>query len=77
MRSGQSWTLLKNWGGFLIILECQIIEFQTDRAFFHHMGMSKMKKGERIPFIEVHEGQLHKKLNNFFAVAKNAMDRKK
>ena len=65
---------LKIRGGFLIILECQIIEFQTDRAFFHHMGMSKMKKGERIPFIEVHEGQLPKKLNNFFAVVKIAFN---
>jgi hypothetical protein len=41
------------------------------------MGMSKMKKGERIPFIDVHEGELHKKLNNFYSVAKHAMDRKK
>ena len=29
---------------------------------------------ERIPFIDVHEGQLHKKLNNFFSVAKHPMD---
>ncbi|CAG5081729.1 Oidioi.mRNA.OKI2018_I69.PAR.g9948.t1.cds [Oikopleura dioica] len=50
---------------------------ETDRSFFHHMGMSRMKTGERIPFIDVHEGQLHQKLNSFFSVAKHAMDRKR
>ena len=37
------------------------------------MGMARQQ--ERIPFIDVHEKTLLRKLNSFFAVAQHAMDR--
>ena len=39
----------------------------VDRSFFHHMGMNKLPDGEKIPFIEVQEGKLLSKINNFFS----------
>lgn len=46
----------------------------TGQSFFFHMGMNKQT--ERIPYVDVHEKKLLIKLNSFFSVAKNAMDRR-
>merc|ERR1711892_937213 len=44
------------------------------QTFFFHLGMNKQT--ERIPYVDVHEKKLLLKLNSFFSVAKNAMDRR-
>ncbi|CAG5110012.1 Oidioi.mRNA.OKI2018_I69.chr2.g4465.t1.cds [Oikopleura dioica] len=50
---------------------------ETARSFFHHMGMNKLEKGEKLAYIDIHEGELLNKLSDFFSVAKEAMARKK
>ncbi|CAG5110015.1 Oidioi.mRNA.OKI2018_I69.chr2.g4468.t1.cds [Oikopleura dioica] len=40
---------------------------EIDRSFFRHMGMNKLDDGQKIPYIDVQEGQLLNKLNKFFS----------
>lgn len=48
---------------------------ETVKSFFSYMGMRAMEQGKNIPYIDTHEEGLHKRVNRFFDIAKNAMDR--
>merc|ERR1719348_1977776 len=49
---------------------------EISKSFFYHFGLKPMEKGKNIPFIDTREEALHKKVNTFFDIARNAMNRK-